>query len=370
MPGSLLTRIPQTLGWFGVLALGLVAVELTARVEDWVQHRVPPTSPYNSTGQLVTRSRDGMHGRRNAAFQKWHMNNLGFRGPAVDSARTPGRLRVIAVGASETFGLYESPGKEWPRQLEDSLTRRLAGTACAPAGVEVWNAAFAGMTLPTIVQDLNLRLTRYSPDVVVLYPTPAFYLTGDRPEAPRPDSTAGQDVSGFRLRIWPRLRDQLKELTPTPVATMLRQRMISRAQASAGYTITDVPAERLGWYKEDLADVLAGIRGIGAAPVVATHANYWFGAERPPRPDLMVAWQRFQPLASADALIGFEAAARDATVEVAAGADVPVADVATALGREASAGFADFFHFDDQGAALAAGAFADAVGRALAGRCQ
>ena len=162
---SLLSRI-AVIG--GAVTCFLGAFELTARVEDLVQYGVPIRSPFNATSELLVRSPDGMHGRRSAAFQKWRMNGLGFRGPEVDSAKAPGRLRVITAGASETFGLYEAPGKEWPRQLEDSLRRRLAGSACGRDGVEVWNAAFAGMSLPTIRQDIERRLVRFSPDVIVV----------------------------------------------------------------------------------------------------------------------------------------------------------------------------------------------------------
>lgn len=357
--------------WAVVTAAGAVSFEATARIEDWVQYGVPISSQYNATDQLVIRAADGMHGRRSAAFQKWRMNGLGFRGPAADSQKTAGRLRVITVGASETFGLYESPDHEFPRQLEDSLRRTLAGSRCAEAGVEVWNGAFAGMTLPTIVQDVEQRLVRFAPDVVAIYPTPAFYLLARRPVAALPDSAPPAAAPRFLPRTWPRLVDQVKQLVPGPLATVMRSRRIASVRAQLGIAFDTLPAERVEWFAEDLTDLVAAVRAIGAVPVVGTHANeFGFGTRREPRTAQLIAWQRFHPLATGDVLIAFDSAAREATLAVSRRHGAEVADVAAALAADTGSVFADYAHFNDRGAAVAAGSMASAIGSAVAGMCR
>src|SRR5688572_1791295 len=119
---------------WGMLALVFVVVlEMTARAEDWVRYRTPFLSRLREQGELMVRDRVGAHGRPNARYMKWAMNSLGMRGPEVPIAKAPGTIRVATVGASETFGLYESPDREFPRQLEDSLAgRTMTRGVCSP----------------------------------------------------------------------------------------------------------------------------------------------------------------------------------------------------------------------------------------------
>ncbi|MBX6332820.1 MAG: hypothetical protein IRY91_13310, partial [Gemmatimonadaceae bacterium] len=156
-----------------------VALEGTARIQDWVRYRMPILSRVTGESDLMMRDRDGMHGRPNAQYRKWVMNNLGLRGPDAPAVKAPGTVRVAMLGASEMFGLYESPDHELPRQLADTLAARLAAGACgahAPARFEVLNAALPGMSLPTVDQDVRMRLARLGLDIVVYYPSPVQYL--------------------------------------------------------------------------------------------------------------------------------------------------------------------------------------------------
>jgi hypothetical protein len=92
---------------------------------------MPLASPYGSEVDLVTRDSLGAHGRPGAQYLKWSLNALGTRGPEVSPLPGPGVLRVVATGASETFGQSEGPGREYPRQLEDSLRAGLSASGSA-----------------------------------------------------------------------------------------------------------------------------------------------------------------------------------------------------------------------------------------------
>lgn len=164
-----------------VLALAILfafSFEAACRVEDWVQFRTPIFALERSQLDLLVRDTLGMHGRPGGRFQKWSLNAFGMRGSEVSLVKPPQVLRVVTAGASETFGLYESPGNEYPRQLEDTLNARLADprAACGEWHAQVLNAAMPGMSLPTIDQDIRLRVRPLNPDFVVLYATPAGYL--------------------------------------------------------------------------------------------------------------------------------------------------------------------------------------------------
>src|SRR6185295_4308184 len=144
-----------------------------------------------------------------------------------------------------------------PRQLEDSLNSRLGGGGCR---IEVWNGALPGMALPTIAQDIRLRLRRFHPDLIVLYPTPAFFLDHSIPVAATPDSSGAEEVPSFalalRLRSWERLRAEWKDLVPTVVATWFRERRVQRAEQhrGAGWRYLEVPPDRVDVFEAQVRD--------------------------------------------------------------------------------------------------------------------
>lgn len=77
-----------------------------------------------------------------------------------------GVTRVMLLGASELFGLYENPGNKLSDQLQEML----------PDGYEVINASLFGMSLPRIKQLYQSYLRQFQPRISVVYPNPMFYL--------------------------------------------------------------------------------------------------------------------------------------------------------------------------------------------------
>jgi hypothetical protein len=354
--------------WAVLTVVFLVVLELTCRIEDWVRFGTPFLTPITSQSDLIMRDREGMHGRPNARFQKWVMNGLGTRGPAAAAAKAPGSVRVVVAGASETFGLSESPGMEFPRQLEDTLGRWLADR-CRTTAVqrfEVLNAALPGMSLPTIEQDVRNRIRRFGADVILLYPTPVQYLDDEPPYPAPPDSAA--DQRGLSLtrawypRIVPRIRNETKAIIPDVVLTWLRRRQTSAyigAQPS-GWRFTSLPTDRLQQYDADLRRFIGTVRSLGAAPVIATHGNLFM---RPGLRDshMLAAWEKFYPRATAPVIVAFDSAARELTLQAARDSAVTVADVAPRLAGIVTVPFSDFAHFTDSGAAIVASSLAPAV---------
>jgi hypothetical protein len=348
-------------------ALGLVvgaALELATRLEDRIRFGTPVLSNFTDQADLIVNDRDGMHGRPNARFRKFVLNNHGFRGPDITERPAPGTRRVFAVGASETFGLGESPGREYPRQLEDSLAardglrRRLGGDR-----FEVVNGAMLGMSLPTLTQNVRARLARFSPSLVVAYPTPVQYLLDHRPVAAMPDtSVVSVSAPSFQLRVLSRLQEQVKLMLPGPIATRIRARAIEKSirQHPAGWVLTAVPEDRVLAYEEDLRALVGAIRDIGAEPVLMAHVNV-FSATEPRDTKLLTAWRRFYPRASGDVLIEFDRRARTVTCRVAADSGVALVDVEPFLDSPRKQWFADYSHFNDHGAGLVAGLVAQAV---------
>lgn len=341
------------------LALTIVfalAMEISCRLDDAIRFGTPIFSRVESESDLLVRDAAGEHGRPHARYGKWVINNVGMRGPDIDPVKAPGTLRVVTAGASETFGLYESPGREFPRQLEDTLRARRG------PNVEVLNAAIFGMSLPTLEQDLRLRVRALRPDVVILYPTPVQYLNEEVPSPAEPDSATTGRLP-FRDALYPRamerLRQQAKALLPEWLATSLRRDDIARDARDhpAGWRFTGVPAERLRAYDMDLRRTIGTIRAIGAVPIVAIHANAFDGGG-PLNEALLVSWENQYHRATGDALIAFDAAAARVTIRAARDSGVTFVDLRQVCARPM---FADYAHFTDTGAAVVASALAPAV---------
>jgi hypothetical protein len=329
---------------------------MTCRLDDWFRYGTPLLSPFVSQTDLLVRDAEGTHGRPFARYTKYVLNSLGMRGPEVVPAKLPGTIRVVTSGASETFGLYESLDKEYPRQLEDSLRE-------CNARFQVLNASLLGMSLPTTEQDLRLRVAALHPDIVVLYPSPAQYLSDSMPAATPPDSTPAAGhlswLEWVRLRVAQRLTNRLDGLIPARIRNYWRHRELEARIRSAppGWRFDGVPADRLARYESDLRQTIATVRSIGARPVVMTHADVFMG-DGPTNRLLIDQWRQFYPRAVGTALLQFDSAAAAETKRIAESEGVEVVDLAEivrdSLPRPVDRYFGDYAHFSDAGAGVVA----------------
>lgn len=361
----------SVLRWAALAVLFVLVLEATARAEDWVRYRTPFFSRIVDEAELMVRDSDGAHGRPDARYMKWRMNSLGLRGPEVHLSKAPGTIRIATVGASEAFGLFESPGREFPRQLEDTLAALAARDgACGEFSgkhFQVLNAALPGMSLPTIEADLRLRLKRYSLDVVVVYPSPAQYLENWEPTVTPPDSSGKAALLPWTRMFYPRskrrLREQVKLLLPEHVKTWLRERETARRIQSqpAGWRFEEPPPERIAAFEQDLRQIVKTVRANGSIPILVTHANAFRGPYRHDRA-LQVTWERFFPRATGEILVTFDSLANLSVLKIAAEMGVGSVDVVPHLGDRRW--FGDFSHFTDEGAGRVARTIAPVVARA------
>lgn len=356
-----------------------VMFEGTCRIEDRIRFGMPIFSPMRQEEDLVVRDRLGIHGRPNAQYEQFALNSLGMRGPEVSVAKPARTLRIVTVGASETFGLYETPGREYPRQLEDSL-RALIAAPCERGSVErveVLNAALFGMAIPSSIQDLRLRIAPTHPDIIVAYPPSPTYLQDELPRAAPPDSSAPRTPAAWRRWLYPRAiaraRDQVKALLPLPIANWIRGREARQRlrRHPPGWRWTSVPQDRLAAYDADLRALVGTIRSIGAVPILATHGNA-FPPGMPPDDGLLRTWEQFYPRATGATIVAFDSAARLVTLQVARDSGVTVIDAHTLLHdritRDRVRLFQDYAHFNDAGATIMAGALTRAVDQTLTAR--
>jgi lysophospholipase L1-like esterase len=345
----------------------MLAFEVTFRIAERIRYGTPFFARVVDEEGLVVRDSLGMHGRANVRYQKWSMNELGLRGPSATRIKRRGTLRIITLGASETFGLYEQEGNEYPRALQDTLLRRLSvsrAAMCSGQSVEVLNAATPGMTLPTIAQDVRLRLGSLRPDIVSIYPTPPQYLAPDAPKtAARSRVAIGLPISNaYYPRSLDGARSEFKRLLPDALLAGIAQVTLhtERNHHPAGWLYESVPSDRLGAFESDLRNVVGSIRSIGAKPVLITHGNAFMRTDHP-SPEELNMELRFHQRATPHTLLAFDSAARAVTLRVARDSDVTVVDAAQSLSTGRGGVFADFLHFTDYGAARMASVIADSL---------
>ncbi len=340
----------------GVLGLVIFALvlEFCARVDDALSYGAAFWPPYNRE-ILETRDSIGKRGRPGARFQKWKLNSLGFRGPELRS----GSLRIACFGASETFGLYEAEGQEFPRQLERELNTRAGRNS-----FQVVNVAYVGETVATATLRVPEIVEQVHPSYAILYPSAAAYIwlpwVREGPALAASAATQAEPIPArFEWRIRERIRNLLKQALPSFIQTGLRQREIQAALA--GYSVMDrVPEENVLRFRKDVSQLVVVLRAAGVEPVLVTHATAFGKTLSESDRDLLIAWRKFYPMLKEEGFLDMEQRMNDAIRDLAGQEHVLLVDAASEIppGR---GHFADFSHFTTPGAAVMASRLADGL---------
>jgi hypothetical protein len=341
--------------------LFVATLEVCTRVEASWRWDAPFWGPYSSE-MLRTTDEIGTRNRPGARFEKWVINSAGFRGPELQVEKAHGVVRVGVAGASEVFGLYESPDKDVTAQLRQQLS------ASAPGRFEVVNLASAGITPPRMRELFERWAGRFGFDAVVVYPTPAFYLDVD-PPSHTVGPHAGHGASApeaFSLRLPDKLWRALRELLPAGLQAWLKRVQLDKVRRAHApqWVWSAAPPERVALFESDLLELVQSIERSGARVILATHANRFPSPPRSEDEAIMLGWIRFYPRATPECLLDMERQANDAIRRLGSEHGLRVVDVQELTGKDPRY-YADFSHFTDEGAARVASALGAEV-RSLA----
>jgi hypothetical protein len=328
-------------------------------MDDWLRFGAPMTSGAADIMHLGVTDSLGRHARAGTTYRKFHINALGFRGPEVTPAELHAGPLVVVSGASETFGLFESPRHEWPRQMADSLAVR-----CEEPPV-VLNAAFAGMSLPTVHQDVRRRVLPLGPDLIVYYPQPSQYLFERVPRPSPPSSKPPEPLSPWNLRALPRLREDFKRMLPEAALDLNRQRETAQARAAGEALFPELPTDRLDSLEAHMRALVGTVRAGGAEIALVIPRHRLTDTTTVENKRWLRAWESINPKAPGRMIIEFFAAGEERVRAVAADSGVRLIDPAFADGAARDAQFADPNHFTDEGAAVMAGGASSVVGDLL-----
>lgn len=141
------------------LAIGLAAAEWLARTLDAGVHVVFRESiVFSEDPALVYELRPG------ARDGKHRINSAGFRDDETPLEKSPGTIRIAAIGDSLTNGSGGPRESSYPEQLESMLN---AGTGSAGVRFEVLNFGVPGYNIGQIVERLRVLGLSYQPDVIL-----------------------------------------------------------------------------------------------------------------------------------------------------------------------------------------------------------
>jgi hypothetical protein len=333
--------------WGSLAIVALVCAEITARIDDWIRLDIAFARTPDNNHDLKYQDWFGIRGRSNGRYRGWKLNNFGFRGPDIARLPAAGCTRLMVLGASETFGLYETSGGEYPKQLGDSLRSH----GC----YEVVNAAIAGAGLMAITRLWENYGATFHPAAVLIYPSPFFYVRDNPPVWP---PIPGKPEQPNDLPFRPRLEEEFRNVWQTPAVLQryrLRRWMAeTSAGKSADWYFVDPPQDRLDLFMRDLDSLVKSVRATGARPVLMTHA---MRPTIPPKPIdefVLLDWRSEAPRTTDNALLGSERQAGERMRQYAEKNAVCLVDIDHAFSGHTEY-FADFAHYNDSGSSAVAG---------------
>jgi len=333
-----------------VRALGCVVIvavvwEVCARLDDRITQGAPLLQPYN-LNVLYTNDALGIRGKPNGRYLKWTLNSLGYRGPELVS----GRVRIVCLGSSETFGAYEDAGDEYPRQLERELNGRRKGSS-----IDVVNAAYPGLTIPTMVRRLPELVDRVRPSIAIIYPSLTGYIYASAPGG----VVKTVAVSRLEARIAEKIRTVMVAAIPDAMQTWIKERMIAHAADPSG-VMERLPEGHVDRFRGDLNELLDAVLADGAQPVLVTHATRFGSHVMPDERYMLVAWRKFYPFLAEEGFLDMEARLNEVIRQIAAERRLTLVDAARRM-PTGKRYFGDFVHFTNEGAAILARMVADDV---------
>lgn len=334
-----------------------LTLEVAARVDDWVRFDASLFRRYEFD-QLFRVTDKGLRGVPNARYTRWALNAEGLRGAEVRPDR--GQTRIVVYGASETFGMFEDDGKEFPRILEKTLN---AGSR--ESHFEVLNAGMPGMRVGSGVALFRELEQKFKPRAVVIYPTPTHYIGVSKPycdRLPKPSQLAAED-SMLQLRIGDKLREETKRVLPPTLQHLLRKASIAWQSRNAG-AIDRVPQASIEAFESDIKCAVAGARLAGMVPVLSTHANRFGDKNQTDDAERLTQWRQQYPEMHESGFIDLERRANESIRRIATELHLDLVDADATLSGN-SKWFVDHAHFSNDGAAKMGALIAPVVLKSL-----
>jgi hypothetical protein len=333
----------------------LIVLEICARLDDWIKWNAPLLGNYSRESLTLVDS-IGLRNRPNAQYEKWKINSFGFRGGEIEKKTPEGVIRIMILGASEAFGLYETPGKEFPAQLHELLNQ------WHPGRFEVINAAVPGLSPPRILQLYVNWLGDFEPDLVIYYPSFSGYLMRNSPTSVRFDGDEQALIRGFNFRIMAKTATALKRFLPNELQTAIKKILIEQevARHPADWVFNSLPPDRPRLFKRQLLELVHSIQNSGARVILATHAIGITNPISEKEQQILIGWRKLYPHVAENTFLEMEQIGNDVIKQVAESTQSDFVEINGGLLKNRE-NFADHVHFTTAGAKAVAELMAKAV---------
>jgi lysophospholipase L1-like esterase len=358
-----------------VIFIFCFTLELLARCDDKIKYNAPMFEKYSAERLRAYDSNEIRYNIPNAQFEKWKINTSGFRGNDFDNKDHHKKIKIVCMGASETFGLYESLNNEWPAQLSDMLGKSYT----------VVNTAVVGQFLNKWKPYLDKYVLDYKPDMVILHVNPFNYAGSASANDKRKNRSAVKHKNNSSVRtinmktklivfvkqlfdssrILPKIKQVVKNILPESL--LKRYQLISmKKQVSAmensilkGETPLDtISIKDVALFQRDLNDLIKHLKAKNIKIVLSTYPMLLSLENMGKYSDIFYDFRRFYIRLSLKGLIDASIKFNDSIIKVADENAIDVIDLYGKLSHSKNE-FGDNVHYTDDGAKKIAFAFAE-----------
>lgn len=362
-------RIGKALSCAFIMFVFLLAMEVSARIDDMFKYGAPFFSKY-TYGKLL--GRDENYIRYNVPhshFEKWKINNLGFRGHDVSPPKPKGTLRVFCMGSSETFGLYEDKDKEWPSQLSSHLE----------GNFQVMNSSVTGQFLDRYEPYIERYVLKWEPDIIILHLNFYSYSTGiDKSRTLKKNTEEGKESITFKqasaalissvfenVRLTPKIKQTIKKLLPRKIfmkyETWQMQKEVTQLERKLTRQPSDyIDPENLKVFRKDLKDLITYLQDKGIKVVLSSYPSLMTEQNINTYPHVFLDARRFCIKLSFKGMMDAAAKFNDEIKSVAEECGAFYVDIDSALPKNMDY-FGDNIHYTNQGAKVIAAKVAESI---------
>lgn len=347
---------------FVVIIVFFLTIEICARLDDAFKYGAPLLGEY-SYAHLQSEDTDGLkYNVPNAKYEKWENNSLGFRGPEVMQNKPSGTVRVVCMGSSESYGLFESPDKEWPAQLSKQLSTQK---------YEIVNASLVGFDLTLYDAYLKKHVYALKPDIIVLVISPMMYVSMLEKAAAEKSSSSKTEGKGqsqnlsltrmllANIRILPKIKQVIKQSVMNNFPGILKRYQIwnmqkqieeiERLRLKGRKPMDSVPDIYLDSFRDDLNRLVKSIRSQGVEVILTSYPTLISHDNITKYLEIFLDGRRFNIYLSltgmADSVIKFNNVIEHVAVEQ----ETMFFDASSFIPKSTDY-FGDLFHYTDKGA--------------------
>jgi lysophospholipase L1-like esterase len=344
-----------------IIIFGLI-LEVSSRIDDKLTYNAPFFGKYNYR-LLVEDDKEGIrHNIPNARYEKWKINSLGFRGECIELEKREGQIRIICLGASETFGLFEDEGKEWPSQLAKLLKNNFPN-------VEIINASVVGLKPQKTEDYVRKYVLRVKPDVVIVYQGFFGYAAGVNTDDGEKNVRSGAKENVAKrileeirsnLRVLPKIKEVVKKSLPKWLLDKIKMwRLekqvgeIEKIHLRDKKPIDRVPEGNILKFEEDLIDLITYFKENNIIPIISTYPTLVTELNKSNYKQISLDHRRFFIELSEDGLVDASIKFNKAIERVAKDQNLLFIDN-NKLIEKTDDYFGDYVHYTNKGAEIIA----------------